>query len=61
LVNNADLIQKNSILPLIQSIAGSVFLRKISDLAGSWNMTDAEVELMKSSIDESWKKWNPED
>ena len=33
--------------------------RKISDLAGSWNITDAEFKEIKSSIDESWKKWNP--
>jgi len=31
--------------------------RKISDLAGSWNVTDAEVKEIKASIDESWKKW----
>ena len=34
--------------------------RKISDLAGSWKMTDAEFTEIKTSIDESWKKWNPE-
>lgn len=33
--------------------------RKISDLAGSWNLTDKEVEEIKTSIDASWKKWNP--
>ena len=33
--------------------------RKISDLAGSWNITDAEFKEIKSSIDESWKKWKP--
>ena len=33
--------------------------RKISDLAGSWNVTDAEVKEIKASIDESWKKWKP--
>ena len=33
--------------------------RKISDLAGSWNISDAEFKEIKSSIDESWKKWNP--
>jgi hypothetical protein len=31
--------------------------RKISDLAGSWNVTDAEFKEIKASIDESWKKW----
>jgi hypothetical protein len=31
--------------------------RKISDLAGSWNVTDVEVNKIKASIDESWKKW----
>ena len=33
--------------------------RKISDLAGSWNVTDAELKEIKASIDESWKKWKP--
>jgi predicted transcriptional regulator len=33
--------------------------RKISDLAGSWNITDTEFKEIKTSIDESWKKWNP--
>jgi predicted transcriptional regulator len=32
--------------------------RKISDLAGSWNITDAEFKEIKTSIAESWKKWN---
>ena len=33
--------------------------KKISDLAGSWNITDAELCEIKTSIDESWTKWNP--
>ena len=33
--------------------------RKISDLAGSWSITDVEVKEIKTSIDESWKKWKP--
>ena len=33
--------------------------RKISDLAGSWNLTDAEFKKIETSIEESWKKWNP--
>jgi hypothetical protein len=33
--------------------------RKISDLAGSWNVTDVEFNEIKASIDESWKKWAP--
>ncbi len=31
--------------------------RKISDLAGSWNLTDREHKEIKNSLDESWKKW----
>jgi predicted nucleic acid-binding Zn-ribbon protein len=34
--------------------------RKISDLAGSWKITEAEFAEIKSSINESWQKWNPE-
>jgi predicted CopG family antitoxin len=30
---------------------------KISDLAGSWKMTDREAEEIKASIDEAWSKW----
>ena len=33
--------------------------RKISDLAGSWSRTDMELKEIKTSIDESWKKWKP--
>ena len=33
--------------------------RKISDLAGSWNITDAELKEIETSIEKSWKKWNP--
>ena len=31
----------------------------LSDLAGSWNITDAESKEIKTSIEESWKKWKP--
>jgi len=31
--------------------------RKISDLAGSWNLTDREHKEIRTSLDESWKKW----
>ena len=34
--------------------------KKISDLAGSWQMNDAEFTEIKTSINESWQKWNPE-
>ena len=34
--------------------------RKISDLAGSWNITEAESKEIKTSIGEAWKKWKPE-
>jgi hypothetical protein len=34
--------------------------KKISDLAGSWKMTNAEFTNIKTSINESWQKWNPE-
>ena len=33
--------------------------RKISDLAGSWNITDAEFKEIETSMEKSWKKWNP--
>ena len=33
--------------------------KKISDLAGSWNITDVEFKETETSIEESWKKWNP--
>jgi predicted CopG family antitoxin len=30
---------------------------KITDLAGSWNVTDEEIKEIKASISEAWKKW----
>lgn len=32
---------------------------KITDLAGSWNITDEEIKEIKASISETWKKWKP--
>ena len=32
---------------------------KITDLAGSWNVTDAEIREIKASIKGAWKKWKP--
>jgi predicted transcriptional regulator len=33
--------------------------KKISDLAGSWNITNTESKEIETSIEETWKKWNP--
>lgn len=33
--------------------------KKITDLAGSWNITDKELDKIKTSISEAWKKWTP--
>ena len=33
--------------------------KKITDLAGSWNITDKELKQIKVSISEAWKKWTP--
>jgi len=30
---------------------------KITDLAGSWDVSEKEVEEIKSSLTEAWKKW----
>ncbi len=30
---------------------------KLSELAGSWRMTDKEVEHFSKSLKEGWKKW----
>jgi hypothetical protein len=30
---------------------------KISDLAGSWKMSDEEAAKMEAAIENSWKKW----
>ena len=30
---------------------------KISDLAGSWNISDKEAKEIEAAIEESWKKW----
>lgn len=31
--------------------------RKISDLAGTWKMSDKEVEGFMSDLKEGWKRW----
>lgn len=33
--------------------------KKISDLAGSWIMSDSEAEKIKTSIDKAWETWEP--
>ena len=33
---------------------------KISDLAGSWDLTDEEVKEIKASIIQAWEKWKPQ-
>jgi len=30
---------------------------KLSDLAGSWNISDKEVKKMKKDFRKGWKKW----
>lgn len=30
---------------------------KISDLAGSWDMTDEEAAEMEAAIEKSWENW----
>lgn len=34
--------------------------KKISDLAGSWIMSETEAEKIKASIDKAWKTWTPQ-
>lgn len=34
---------------------------RISDLAGSWNVTDKELAEIKISISEMWEKWKPQE
>ena len=31
--------------------------KKLSDLAGSWKMTDKEVDNMKEGLKRGWKSW----
>jgi hypothetical protein len=33
--------------------------KKISDLAGSWSMNEAEAEEVKESIAKAWDTWKP--
>jgi len=32
---------------------------RITDLAGSWDMSDEEWTEIKASLTEAWKKWKP--
>ena len=34
-----------------------ILKRKITDLAGSWNISDDEFEEIKNSLDKGWIKW----
>lgn len=33
---------------------------KISDLAGSWDLTDEELTEIKASINKAWEEWKPQ-
>lgn len=33
--------------------------KKISDLAGLWNVSEEEAEEIKASIDQVWETWKP--
>ncbi|NLE05794.1 MAG: hypothetical protein GX638_13480 [Crenarchaeota archaeon] len=33
--------------------------RKISDLAGSWTMSDTEAQEIKAALDKAWETWKP--
>ena len=32
---------------------------KITDLAGSWDISDTELAEIKASLKEAWKRWKP--
>ena len=32
---------------------------KITDLAGSWDISDIELAEIKASLKEAWKRWKP--
>jgi len=32
---------------------------KITDLAGTWDITDQELAEIKNSLKEAWKRWKP--
>jgi predicted nucleic acid-binding Zn-ribbon protein len=34
---------------------------KISDLAGTWDMTVAELNGIKASISQAWEQWKPQE
>jgi hypothetical protein len=34
--------------------------KKITDLAGSWDITDEEAEEIKASISQVWETWRPQ-
>ena len=36
---------------------GKIKSNKISDLAGSWNISEKEAEKMKKNMRKRWKKW----
>lgn len=34
--------------------------KKITDLAGTWDVTDEEVKEIKKSINQAWENWSPQ-
>ena len=34
---------------------------KISDLAGSWKLTDTEHREIQAAISQAWEKWKPQE
>lgn len=34
--------------------------QRITDLAGSWDVTDEEAEKIKASINKVWETWKPQ-
>ena len=34
--------------------------KRITDLAGSWDITDEEAEEIKAAISQVWETWRPQ-
>lgn len=44
----------------VRYLVGAKFSAEISDLAGSWKVSEEEVESIKKSLEEGWRGWSTE-
>lgn len=54
----ASLKRPVSVNETIEILIKRFKMNKVSDLAGSWEVSDEEVEKIRKSLREGWRKWS---